>query len=102
MNVQTASSERVVARVVEQGARLRRGEHGRRAGHEHDEQDRLRAGRDVLGIVLAQRVEDRTRAQQHGRDAQPPGALGREPVLVPCRVEEHTPRVDVDRTRVPA
>ncbi len=46
-----------------------------RAGEPDEQQDRLRPCRDVVRVLLAQREEHGLRTDEHGGDAQPPGAV---------------------------
>ena len=44
---------------------------------------------DVVGIVLSQREEDRSGAQEHSRDTEPPGAIWGEALMSPSDIRRH-------------
>ena len=85
----------VVLGIVQEPARGRRRQHRGGAGKPDDEQDRLRASRDVIRIVLAKSEEHGTRVDEDSRHPQPPGAVRRELLPPPGGVQErHAESVD--------
>ena len=85
--------------ILEQPRRSRGRQHRGRPGEPGDEEDGLSARRDVLRILLAQRMEDRPRREQDGRHSQPPRAIRRERVRRARRVEERHVLSVAARTR---
>ncbi len=89
--------QRVVVGVVEEPAGSRRREHGRRSREADQQQDRLRACSDIVGILVAEREEHGPRIDEHRRHPQPPGAVRRKLFPSPGGVQErHTSSVDAD------
>ena len=70
--------ERVVVLLVEERAGRGSGEHRGHACKQDEQQDRLGAGRDILGIVVPQSEEHRPRAHEHRRHTEPPRPVRRE------------------------